>query len=483
MTAEKLGVLITRWAAALFGVLIVLVTAGKLSLFAIILAAPFFLVARSPRKFGPAVGGIIVLITAFLAAFDQDNGVGFFPLRIIFVLPFFALSLVFAFPPVAESFARFALFVAPGRGESPTVWLQRMWEPLSRLFLSWPMRVVYAYFVTLVASILYLYCLISFIGIPLAILLAFVPAAAALYVTAGPLHDYVFRRLTGGRMAIAASLAIPVAAAIFVAQSANAVLDRRMDALIAGDRDQVGEGPIRTLGIVSDSPSAYDAVSPCDEMCVRALLSGQVDEVLVAQVKTPIDALDPEMRVIAVRLVQATNRCPAKRIAGGVARAERVARNAEERARLRISGEDSARLRQVAAECLSERPARLKEADAVLVSTQPAKGIVLHARAGLDAYADTVRAKRLSLFRAESGAFREVYRRTLVWSERHPPIAIPAIVHGYGLETAVGFFRIGRRVNAERYEDAPDAVAFLHDRLGFDFSLAETPAPDMTASQ
>lgn len=465
MTVESLGVRITRWVAGIFGVFLVLATAGEISLFALVIAAPFFLVARTPRKFGPAVGALVLLITTFLAFFDPRDGVGFFPERIVITLPFFALGLLFAFPPASETLARIALFLALKQGESPAAWLGRMGGRLSKFFVSWPMRIFYAFLVTLIAPVLYIFCLISVIGIPLALLLAFVPAAAALYVSAGLLHDCVFRRSMGSSGAIAASLAIPIAAAVIVAQSANAMLDRRMEALIAGDRDQVSEGPIRKLAFVSDSAPAYDAVSPCEEMCIRVLLSGGADEVLIAHLKAPPETLDTKLPVTAVRLAQTGDACAATRLEGDVGAA------------------DHAKLRKNAADCLAQRPARLGEADAVLVSTQLAKGIRFHASAGLNAYADTVRAKRLAFFRAEGGTFREEYRRTLAWSERHPPIAIPAIVHGYGWETAVGFFRITHHANAERYEDEPDAAAFLSEKLGLDLAVAEMPASDRHAAR
>ena len=151
--------------------------------------------------------------------------------------------------------------------------------------------------------------------------------------------------------------------------------------------------------------------------------------------------------------------------------------------RLSIAGEarqwgdktpaDLLRLKAASGICLIESPATLAEADAVLVSGQVHKGKSAFA-AGLDPYADTVRAERLSFYLRDNGALQERYRSTGVTYSPLLPLLLPSYVSGYGLEMKPGFLRsTAYRGDAKHYHPAPPLEPFLEKSLHFDLALGD----------
>ena len=339
---------------------------------------------------------------------------------------------------------------------------------VSNIVLGWPARIVYSLLACLIAIPAYIILLISLIGIPLAFVVMFVPAFAALHIGAELLHRFVFRGRLPAKQAIAASLAVPIVAAIVVAQSANAKLDARTRDLVAGDRDAIVGAPVRRLALV-DRPYFEEDKSVCRDLCRRLLMSGAVAEVLVAERKEPVEILDPDYPATSVRFVRDGAACRTRPLVSDRETIDGATwpNDSATIAHARIAGGD----------CLVERASRLGAADAALVTTAPAAGAHFAARLKLDAFADAVRADRLAFFRNDGG-FREDYRRTTVRALRHPPIAIPAVVSGYAFETEIAFLRLTRRLNFRRHEEKPDRVAFLAEELGFDLSLDGVETPD-----
>lgn len=338
-------------------------------------------------------------------------------------------------------------------------------------FLSfWPVRILCSMAACAVAIPAYLILLISVIGIPLALIIMFVPAAAALHISAELLHRFVFRGRLSTKAAVAASVAVPILAAIIVAQSANMQLDARTKALAAGDRDAISDAPIRRLALV-DRPSFDKNKSECRDLCRRLLMSGAVTEVLVAGAAKPVDNLDQDLPATAFRFARKSRSCEMKPFEDDrePVRGQSWSNDSAKIARARIAGGD----------CLEARAARLGAADAALVTTLPADGSVYAARLKFHAFGDAIRANRIAFFRKDGDAFREEHRRTAILVHRHPPIAIPAILNGYAFETEFGFLRFARRLNFEgRYEEKPNRAAFLVEKIRMDLSLSGEGAPD-----
>lgn len=334
----------------------------------------------------------------------------------------------------------------------------------------WPARILIALMVIAVAPILFLVAALSFVGIPIAFLLFFVPAAAMLYIAQELLHQFAIRHFLPGNLGRIVSVAAPVVAMFVVATLANARIDGEVAKLVAGDRDELSNTPVRSLALVEGNAWRRDDESACGGLCQRLLLTGAVGEVFVATSAEGADAIDPNAPARAYRWRR-----------GGACEAKKVPNSARENGDA-IAPDEAVRLRIAAGECLDEQNVRVGAADAILLSNNPARRTNAYS-ARLDAFADATGADRLAYFVRRNETFVEEYRRTMVLAMRHPPVAFPAIVEGPQLHVAVGFLRLAKRVNREKYQDLDLARAqFLSGRLGMRISLADSVAPDRVAA-
>lgn len=112
MTSDDLGILFLRAASLLFGAVIALfpiLVSGKVSVVALLLAAPFFLAALAPLTLGPYVGKGVGFLATLFAFYDPPSSLAFHLDRFLFALPFFLISMLLAVPSLSQLVAQMVL--------------------------------------------------------------------------------------------------------------------------------------------------------------------------------------------------------------------------------------------------------------------------------------------------------------------------------------------------------------------------------------
>jgi hypothetical protein len=98
---HSFAILISRVAALFLAAAILiwpLATEGQVGWVAYVLAAPFVLAAVAPRTLGPMVGMAVMVVATLTAFYDPPSSVGFFPGRLAFALPLFAVGFALNLP-------------------------------------------------------------------------------------------------------------------------------------------------------------------------------------------------------------------------------------------------------------------------------------------------------------------------------------------------------------------------------------------------
>lgn len=300
---------------------------------------------------------------------------------------------------------------------------------------------------------------ISIVGLPLTLAMAAIPPLflflliARLFYLAMGSHG----KVVSGLLALATLAIIPL------------VENRRLDALAlslaAGDVNLIEARPaISTLAVVRAKSRQANV---CGDFCQRALLNGAVAAIIMAGQDAPTGPPAGEVAGTMFRL-ERRGACPAIDLKDGTGG-------------LKIAGEkrnsgdkspaDLLRLKAAQGECIIEREASVAEADAVLAFGTLRRGTSPYA-AGLEPFADTVSAERLSFHRRENGALVERYRATGVTYHRLLPLLAPSYVHGYGLTSRAGLLRWPAYAGAaQRYRPDPPIEPLLVEALGFDLTL------------
>lgn len=320
----------------------------------------------------------------------------------------------------------------------------------------------------LIGAPLAMVAMISIIGLPIALVMAVVPGLFLTLLTARLAHAGLAR--LGIRSALASAL-LAVSCLAAIPLLLNSDLEDRANSLVAADLDQLRLPlPVRHVAIRDRDSGGYGVGrSRCGELCQRLLLTGRAERVLVLPVGEIDRNLDPATPAAAFTLSMRGS-CPAVDLQSTqgsfVVQGEPRRVDVAERMRLSIAS----------GRCLEEQAGRLGDADSVLSAARVAKGVTDYG-AGLDPWADTVRADRLTVHLREGESFREIYRRTSVVYAPLAPILVPTYVFGYGLEIRPGWLRVTRRLNQPSPPgDGPGLGGLLQDRLQIDIALpAEEP--------
>jgi hypothetical protein len=338
-------------------------------------------------------------------------------------------------------------------------------ESLFRRLASWRLWLLFWSLFVLALPALPLAVAMTIIGLPLAILMTAMPAAAFVLLPA----SLIARRLearAGTIPAWAAGLAVVISISALVAAGVNWKLDRDARALIAGDFSRIEGAAPKRIALVTDHLGGRGDTSLCEGLCLRLLLNGHVEEVLLAG-GDEAKALPVGATAVAVRLDR-RSACAPLRVPDNDITLDGESRNAPKIARRRIAF----------GECLSERTARLGDADAAIVFGALKSGKTDFS-AGVNLFADTVRASRIAYWRREKEGFAEAHRRTRVIVQKHPPILVLTVVPGGGFDARAAFLRITeRRGYKHKYEEEIDVAGFVEDALGLPLRLSRDAAPD-----
>lgn len=326
--------------------------------------------------------------------------------------------------------------------------------------------------ITLLAPSVVIVIAITFIGIPIAIALMLAPLVFIV-----SLGGWFGRRSLGvgrtgyflGAGATLLALAIPPALI-------NPGLEKRAADFAAHDLDTLAK-PLRAevVAIRHDGPSFHRRdQSACDGLCMRLLLNGAATRVLVVQ-----QAIDvpPDGRSDATSFrFETRETCPAVNLGTGN---DDIKDPIGPRSYQRKFAHELMQLEIAKGRCLIEETVPLSTADVVI-----SRGTLHRGRsridAGLDPFADTLYAYRLSVHVRGDG-FREAYRRTSVVTHPLAPVLAPTVEGGAELRAYAVFARLESRRNLDsQYGSEPDWSDFLTGKLGLQLALKDDSAAQDT---
>jgi hypothetical protein len=321
--------------------------------------------------------------------------------------------------------------------------------------------------------------MISIVGIPLAIVMAALPALALVLILARLVQRLVLDRVfppvagpvTGG---VAVVLVLALLTAI-------AALDRRGQAAVIANltaEDMNALSPPLPKGVVAIRSGDPD--SACNDLCRRLLVTGSAGAVLLQRLEDPALPVDPASAAVSYRL-EARASCPEPALDRD---GDFLLKIADEAASPGAAPASSVVLRGRIAQgtCLIDAPARLGEAEVVITRARLSE-MPQADSAGFQWGTALITADRLSVHLREGAGFRETYRWTGGVFSRMWPVAIPVPTFGYGFNTGIGFGRWETTFNTEdQFYEAPDWPGFLTGTLGLPISLTGLGAGDTRAA-
>ena len=327
--------------------------------------------------------------------------------------------------------------------------------------------------ITVFAPVLVTVAAISIIGLPIAIALLFAPLVFSVSL-GGWAISRSFNMGAGGFVLGAvltlAGLAVP-------AYVINATLDVRVADLIHDDHDAIVKPlPARVIAVRNDKRPWFNKdETKCDGFCMRALMNGVAERMLFVEQDLNLP-LDPAMTAQSFRMEKRAQ-CPAVNFQSGHDEIKESGRSRDYRAKY---AHELMLLEIAKGNCLIEETAPLGKADIVISRGNVHRGLTTMA-AGLDPFADTINANRLTVHVRDGNSFREVYRTTAVVTYRLAPVLTLTAEMGAELRTSTVFARFASQENLpSRYENEPDWSAFLTGKLGYDLALRDNKAVDDT---
>jgi hypothetical protein len=336
---------------------------------------------------------------------------------------------------------------------------------------------------------------ISIIGLPLFFVIVLLPSAFLALVAVRLALGALSGVRSGQTMkALACGVSLLAMTGYFVLQAwaVNLWLDARVSALVAIDQDQLdATQPIGTLAVMRSTRMARDVSNPCDDLCLRLLLTRAVSRVIqVTVAEAPQKRLDAQQRDWPVLEPTADLQGMAWRLEPREKCEDPVPLTSlrpvqlpplPQEARLRLASpvgpEKLMRLKIAQGTCLVGGASALSQADAVLAYGTVHSGVSTFG-AGLDAWADTVSAWRISFWRINSGRLVSLYRRTGVAWASLPGALIPILESGAEFRTTNAWLRLPKRRNRSPSESEPPLAAFVTERLGLNLRPVPDPEPD-----
>jgi hypothetical protein len=317
--------------------------------------------------------------------------------------------------------------------------------------------------VTLLMPSLPIVAMITIIGIPIGLFLMASPFMFLVYAGS----SLVSRMIGGGWPARIVGVLVTLAVLAVPSHFANRMLERRMVALTAQDKDDGGRPAARVIAVRYDRPLWFSRDElHCDGFCLRALMNGVADKVLYATQDLNLH-IEPSMKAESFRLDRRDVCPPVKLRSGG----DTIAVPNEGRDWKSKRAEELMQLEIAKGNCLIAESASLSEADIILSRGEVHRG-TSKIDAGLDPFADTVRADRIMLHEKRGGHYIETYRWTGVIAEKMAPFYAPTVEGGQELRAWPALVRFQDRRNIrEKYYQNPDWSGFLVERLGYDLAL------------
>lgn len=298
-----------------------------------------------------------------------------------------------------------------------------------------------------IGQIIYVFSMISVIGIPIAVLVAAIPTIALLIVPGYLIWRFVppFRNWNAAVSIAAAGMLL-----LIIPVAHNAEIKAKVADLISNDTGHpAGPGLLplgadQTLALIS----ARGRSSLCDQICLHLLMSGGAARVLAVPLKADQAAPDPAMRAYSYHLDRRTT-CPApgNRSTG----AQTHARHFREKTPGTISGRYAAMLEQ--GYCLVAAEATLRDADLAFMVLDRGDFPVPSTLSPIAA--DTIVNRAGVYARSAQGELARLWQQTSVSYSLLGPVLMPRINVPAGLSGAsTGWWR-------DRFETGKPAFTTL----------------------
>lgn len=301
------------------------------------------------------------------------------------------------------------------------------------------------------------------VTLPLAFALAFLPALAVVLVPARLVQVMLGRVLPRPWVSGALSVVLVLGALAAVPRWFNAQVAARTDAAVAGDRnDLVLPLPRGTYGIQTVGGRWRDR-QVCDDLCLRLLLTGQADRVILAALSGPEAADDLDTRHPAFAIERRAT-CP---------EADMATSDPQGRRSLGPANGPSPRAVMLAriaqGECLIRSTAPMGQADVILSNLRLEEG-GRDLGIGLATPRGEVTLDRLSVRLKGPEGWAEPYRLTVANALAMAPLALPVLHDAGNWNLSLGWWsvQVQRNIRTGRIHEGPDWPGFLTGTLALD---------------
>lgn len=301
------------------------------------------------------------------------------------------------------------------------------------------------------------------VTIPLAFALAFLPAVAVVLIPARVVQVLVGKVLPQQWMAWALSVGLALGALAAVPRWFNAQVDARVDAAVAGDRDDLMLPlPRGTYGIQTVGGRQRDR-QVCDDLCLRLLLTGQADRVILALLPGPEAADDMDTRHPAWTIERRAT-CPEADMPASDHQGRRSPGPANAPSPRAVM---LARIAQ--GECLIRSAVPMGQADVILSNLRLEHG-GRHLGIGLASPRGEVTLDRLSVRLKGPEGWAEPYRLTVANALAMAPLALPVLRGGGDWNLSLGWWsvQVQRNIRTNQFYAGPDWGGFLTGTLALD---------------
>ncbi|MCD2173940.1 hypothetical protein [Rhizobium sp. C4] len=310
----------------------------------------------------------------------------------------------------------------------------------------------------------------TIVGIPIFLLILITPTVTVYLLALTVLERVLWLvRLPWLPLRLALATAVIVGSVWLGMGKLNTALEERAAVLMADDHDLEGPvGPIANLAVVEDAWYPRNAI--CDGFCQRVLLNRSAGAVIMARVASV--AVPPDDSWYGTRFrLEKRSQCPAINIEYNDSQATV---KGEQRKFGDKTSLDLLRIEAAKGNCLISEPAKVGDADAVLIYGSAKLGLQPN-EAGFSLTADTASANRLSFFTRQSGVLQERYRSTSVRLYRINPIISAAGGRLMNVKLAPQWDRSDKTLDVKPFAKGIDSpTAFAQERLKFDLLLHDS---------
>lgn len=304
------------------------------------------------------------------------------------------------------------------------------------------------------------------IGIPLTLIIAVIPAITLFLLVARISYSFLYNRNVNVNWftSAIASLALLAIPPLLI----NGYFDYKATNLMAGDSNNIDPSTkISTLAVIY--PMSYYRGGVCDDFCQRALLNNQVQRMVMARVKSPMENVDLNITGVAYWF-EKRDVCPKIELKDGINNLE-MKRGQKQRYRRKPS--ELIRLRATSGICFITGEAKINEADAVLILGN-IKRSQKSTPIGLNPFIDTISASRLSFDLRENGKLERKYQATMITTNALFPVLLPGLFESRRLQLNTGFLRKPTYLGgARKYHSTPPLTKFVQDVLQFNVELSD----------